>query len=871
MKKILLNRFKSKRSSNVDNSLSVDLSTERKLLPTDSISETIDSYEEYIKEKDSSDIFRLIFTVNPVCSNILFNGKTEIVLDEGSDNAKVYPSNNVNRNTLTGDALTYATKYDGAFINFIRDTSYSHNGIGGYKYLCGVDIFNNHVLRRKEFSVVNDSELLNTPTFNKLSDYMRDSSGKIIEEKIVKTDKNSTSNNLGIFNTKMHLYTKDSVSTFQETINYNLVESDGWVGFINPSSIDIPNVSFNNKVYTVNKCMNNESAGAFIDMYPGRELYSFIPKFNPYRKRLENNWDYCLTYPYEHDTDNIVVQSKLDRNVNGIRCHVRTSLKGTIFEKTEGTDGGLVYLRTELSNTFQKGDSIKFSIIKNGNSGIVTSNMDYSITVEAIGYMNEDTKHNFAVNMGRLFDIFSNLSDYEEGFIDSDGNIKPEYEIIVRKCINGGDCQYYVRKFRKIPNFSSENICVSDGVTEEEIENASKEFSATINKLAFSENIFSDKIAQILYNEDIVLTGLRDNLNRPLSEIYLTIVKRNAGHDIWYGGSDPSRAADPSVEYSHCFGEVMSGFDLQSTEINYNVHTIHKNGDSLPVESNITIDNDVFVGDIVEFSPNTVEETVIETVYHRFNTVQRDNGYDGVNNIIHDEILYDDFDVDGEFSIKTEEYLSENETGACYEGYYYKPHYRVPIKKYGEVVHQGMHKKIVFSDSSKPTGTANSFTGKTAVNYFLNSGDTLYLYNKTSGNRISAVITNVGGKNYTDISFKTLDGQPITIDDYNIFRFNIEMPDYAYDLCDSTGRYLWREPLSDSALTLGDELYDSIFTNGAHYRHLNINFYLRRQDPTGEYGLNNYYTLDYKTGAAEGKIKDVSVAEYEEEKAGDIC
>ena len=79
MKQIFLNEFKSKRSSNVDNNISVDLSTERKLLPTDDISETVDSYEEYVKEKDASGIFRLMFTINPVCSNILFNGRTEIV------------------------------------------------------------------------------------------------------------------------------------------------------------------------------------------------------------------------------------------------------------------------------------------------------------------------------------------------------------------------------------------------------------------------------------------------------------------------------------------------------------------------------------------------------------------------------------------------------------------------------------------------------------------------------------------------------------------------------------------------------------------------------------------------------------------------
>ena len=144
-------------------------------------------------------------------------------------------------------------------------------------------------------------------------------------------------------------------------------------------------------------------------------------------------------------------------------------------------------------------------------------------------------------------------------------------------------------------------------------------------------------------------------------------------------------------------------------------------------------------------------------------------------------------------------------------------------------------------------------------------------FREVIGERIEAVVTSVSGTNFSDISFKIKGGSPLNIEKYGIFKVNTEMPDYSYDLMDATGRYLWREPLSDSALTVDNELYDSIFTNGAHYRHLNINFYLRRQDPIGEYGLNEDSTLDYKTGAAGGQIKDVSVAEYEEEKAGDIC
>ena len=98
------------------------------------------------------------------------------------------------------------------------------------------------------------------------------------------------------------------------------------------------------------------------------------------------------------------------------------------------------------------------------------------------------------------------------------------------------------------------------------------------------------------------------------------------------------------------------------------------------------------------------------------------------------------------------------------------------------------------------------------------------------------------------------------------------MPDYAYDLMDASGRYLWRNELSDKDLLIGDELYDSIFTNGANYRHLMINFYLRRQDPTGEYGLYSAAATDAKLpDDGRGRIKDISTVEYINEGEGTVC
>lgn len=861
MKQILLNKSKALRSRNVDNKISTELFTERKLLPTDSLSETVDAYSEYVKEKDASNIYRLMFTINPVCSNILFNALTEIVYREGSDDIKVidyaqYIDNPVLNEYYSKYKFTQTAWYNMKLPRFewIRDTACSHPIFGGFTYHCGLDIFNNHTLRRKEFAVVNDRTNAINPrdkNFNTLADYLRDSTGREVEEKLFKIKakdltpsghERTYQNNMDTGATVLHLYKMDSVDSFQRAINDKLVEADGWVGFINPSTLDVPNVTLNGTQYTINKCMNDRSAGEFVDMYPDRTLYSFIPKVNPYRKRLEKNWDYCLTYPSENVYDNNIVQS--DGGANGLKGRVISSLSNTIFDNTQKfTEDTIVYIKTQVTNTLQRGDQINITVINTGN---VSSETYYPITVESVGYLGEDTAHVFSVKAGELYDVFSRVAyvgDTREDMLDDDGYLRSKYEIRIRKFVNGIDCKYYFRKFRKLPDYSS-----------------------TINKLAFSENIFSDKAAQILYNEDIDTTGLKDNQGRPLSELYLTIVKRNKGYEEWLN----EYYLDSSIEYSHCFGAVTSGLDLAPDENDYNVRKQFNNRYQYPggvscLETDITVEDfDEFLGDLVEFSPYEVKETILENVYHRFNTIQREGDL-YKNGIKHEEIDSDDYDILTGFTAETKTMtLTEK---SCHEGYFYKPHYRIPLRQYSEQVKQGCHTKMVFTSIEYNGGT---YVANTAVNYYLVPGDTLYAYHKITGERVEGEVKTVGGRNFTEITF-TLSSGVDNIVNYSIFKKNSEMPDYAYDLMDATGRYLWREELSDKDLIIGDELYNAVFTNGANYRHLNINFYLRRQDPTGEYGLNTEGTADSISFASTGNVKDLTTVEYINEGEGTIC
>ena len=137
------------------------------------------------------------------------------------------------------------------------------------------DIFNNHILRSSGFVAVSKMGSSGDKTiFNTIKDFQRDKDG------------NTVVINNGSQNVNLHLYNADNLLTFKEAFRERLIEDDGWFGFTNTSLIDIPNVNVSSVgMVTVNKVMNNNKACEFIDMFPDRSLYSFIPKINKYRNR----------------------------------------------------------------------------------------------------------------------------------------------------------------------------------------------------------------------------------------------------------------------------------------------------------------------------------------------------------------------------------------------------------------------------------------------------------------------------------------------------------------------------------------------------------------------------------------------------------
>ena len=621
-----------------------------------------------------------------------------------------------------------------------------------------------------------------------------------------------------------------------------------------------------------------------IDMYPDRSLFSFIPKINKYREnRLEYNWDYCLTYPFENFYDNILVQYNCSdgTKVNGLKAVLVDDL--TIDDLINYNDDGVITL-------------INIVLIGIGNGGKeIVVPLENNERIIRLGYEGRNSEYYFSIYADELIEklyYFENIN---------------QIDIRVRKVNNGGISEYYFRKFRRIPNFNNSDVYNDGYVDINEIKKYSnKNFNSTINSLGFSKTIYNDRNAQILYNDD------------------------NEGYKDWYVNKDYSNI---NIKASHCFGKVTSGVNILDDNFkDYNIHKIHnvptdiinygnyeliggweniaehnytklfnkeydennKVSYSLPkvLEDDININgvindgtrNNEFFGDIVEFNKTELNETILEEVLHRVNTVQREILDEDFRNILVDEIIYDDYDIESGFTINQKIY-NEMKTiemdstiklpvNIDAEGYYYKPHYKIELKRYKDSVKQGEHTRIKI-DRFFDLGD-NKYELLPTKNYYFTVNDILYLYHKNSKKFVSALIIDKKSMYHDTIVIKVELPNDTVISDYIIYKPNSEKPYGSYELNDGTGRYLWRELLEEHEYFDDEEISKYIFTNNAHYINKHFIFYLHRQDPDGKNGLSNITNITPITQnlSIEGVVNDYSNFENmlnEIEEGGLLC
>lgn len=967
---------------NAEKSLNVDLSAKSRLIPFSTTQGMLGLYDLYVEERNACENYRMIFTVSPVCSNVLYNAVTEPVFKEGSDltcSLVQTPIDNGNTKYFEYGPVNVSGKSESLKIDQIfavRDTELSHEKIGNFKYHCGYDIFNNHLLRTDDFNHVklaNDST--NKETFNTIFDFAIDYSGNPVERIVdeedgaMETTGNTANEVLEKHRQKVRMYQVDNIKTFNAAFYDGLREVDGWYGFYNSGYINIPNATVAPNIgngqtedISVNRILNNETPCSFIDLYPDRTLFSFIPKVNRFRKRIERNWDCTIVYPYKSDYDmfNRVMlnfsgtsdewSDFKNENESCVPNAVRI-LKARVTYNNVGDE--VIEMTSLLRHTLEPGDEIRlFYTTSDYISGDYREIKRFSVPVRVINV--GDTEGN---NRDRCFFIkFSDIATFceidEESkeiceMVSDTGVTGDKISFFYRKVEDGYDDNYYFRKFKQLKIYEyypwneeveqdklvvlkkepldvNENSPLYIKVGDEYFKRNDRPLTYTQNKIAFAENIYGDRVAQVIFNDDICITGLKDNIGRPLSTVYFTAIKTNRGYKTWYEEGDTK---DEKVEYSHCFGDLTSGLDLpEYTEIkedaerkdavDYNVRRIYsvfsgdctdtayvrgleiilsgapgghgKDGTPLPLESGITADFNEFYGDIVEFNRASFKETTIDKVYFRFNTAQRECLKNDKYFDIHYDYLYGDiYDVDtgdteaiesnSGFSVSSytlnQVQNDDNEEfpfpgNIAPEGYFYSPFYEVTLKELDDELQFVTTRRINFvPDNGETSAYTSSVTfydpdmgsskdknvcvinivSPTGYDFITGRPFSIYDIDKNFTYRgyLSNVTASSGGGYLLEIITEAeidsggLRGEKSDLagkSQYIIAMLDDNAPTYA-EYVPASGKLVWRSPKKMSDLSSDSPLYNMPFTNGRHYIHRNLNVYVRRQDPHGEFNL----------------------------------
>ena len=848
--RIRLNKTNSVNSVNKDNMVDVEFQqTTNPYMFTTDIKDTIDQYEVFEAERANCTNYRLITTIKPFCSNVLFNPITEIVYKEGSDDCIVaddYASINFdnlvkyNKLSATDVAKIYGSK-EPTRAQMIRDTEYSRKEIN-FEYHPGTDIFNNHILRNTSFKIVNPTTNKGGNDFNTISDFLRRYDTEPIDynKRASITDIKTQQ--------KKHLYDADDILSMQngDAINNNLMEENGWFGFVNKSSV-IAKKNENKKWVDegFNKVINNRESCEFIDMCPDRTLFSFNPKYNPYRHRPEYNWDLFLTYPYENDYNNVLIS------------------------------GGLLVKSIELAFNSVGRRIVLFSTYTKHNLSIGTAfnlyigeNKAENILVNSLGNVKkEDEEHYFYTTQTDIIsDILGKKTEIDEDTDNDEINkqIKDTGATFrLKHIVNGYESEYYIRKFKKLPNLNKivnkedeltldKSYCVKE--FEEWIKDKPNDFDKEQYQLAFSSTIYNDNNTQVTWTDGINIDNILDNRGRPLTEIYLTIMKRNKGYSKWYENDDVKRAENvksKEIEYSHCFGNVSWGFDLLSAKSEEEIN-LQKSLQDVKLIHNIKediVNADEFNGDIVEYNVTTCNETVLEDCYFRFNTYLRENPVDYYT-YQYDEITSDDYDKKG--FIKETTKLTNDDVIKFWihpEGYYYKAHYRILLKEFGEI-HQESHFDLNIKNVAIRRNDMDNSTYvvvQTKLPHHLAANDKIMLCNDNTDEmvdiRVKSVINSntftfasindeLDARTVCDILNGKYDEDNIT---YSLKRYNSNIPFYA-EKVDNTNRYLWRN-VNNVGNKDNEVLPEYRFANGYFYIDQDINFFLKRQDPFNEFGL----------------------------------
>jgi hypothetical protein len=371
-----------------------------------------------------------------------------------------------------------------------------------------------------------------------------------------------------IFNENIKIYEDNQNNIKTKTIlSAGIFEKDGWVGYYNDEP-DEDALQF------------NDNKSALCDFFPFDPGYDRLRMLDSDGKQ---NYLLKITYPFEK------------KDIQIVKNNLGITLKDgiPIIEQFEIEINGRMYVgfRTAMNHGLNQGDKIQLNnfIDLTANNTLNLGNKFYRVF-----------KLGNQTNNKKLRTFIIDVDPSEIGFNIGSSTVK--------RVVKDKPSQYYVRQYRSI------TVDYKD---------------YDLYPAAYGVTYFNDDVAAFNFKTDIDVNGLIDNLGRPLSELYLTIIKNDNDSNPTSVNSQywlQQQQNLSSTINTRFWTPISGGYDLENdVNINYNIRS-YKDPNyvgSLYYE-NIDESDEFFDGDIVEYNENELLERRLEVVYHRINTIYRE-------------------------------------------------------------------------------------------------------------------------------------------------------------------------------------------------------------------------------------------------------
>jgi hypothetical protein len=248
---------------------------------------------------------------------------------------------------------------------------------------------------------------------------------------------------------------------------------------------------------------------------------------------------------------------------------------------------------------------------------------------------------------------------------------------------------------------------------------------------------------------------------------------------------------------------------------------------------------------------------------HRFNTAQRELdiysnnsstfAYDKFNTVTYSVIGPTYSSLNTESNTTTYDY--DDEPVKKPEGQVYMPYYEIPIRTLSEDINEFWPDLIGVSSVSKDLDWQNegsSYTITTSTEVQFNSGTTVCLFDMDEKVSYRCNLINILDLNKIKISVKEADLIDMdNVNRYRVFELRKGIPSHAEPIQGVDSAFRWRSIIQNGFETVDGIIDEYPFVNGCFYINKDINLFVRRQDPFGEYGLSSitkYYGIPSVTG-----------------------